>query len=70
MRFAFLKKLSLSRKLILGFMGAILIGTLFLMMPFSSSGEENISFLTAFDFYSAGRAWYNDFFVIYTSSYW
>lgn len=28
-------------------MGAILIGTLFLMMPFSSSGEENISFLTA-----------------------
>lgn len=47
MRFAFLKKLSLSRKLILGFMGAILIGTLFLMMPFSSSGEENISFLTA-----------------------
>lgn len=47
MRFAFLKKLSLSRKLILGFMGAILIGTLFLMMPFSSLGEENISFLTA-----------------------
>ena len=47
MRFAFFKKLSLSRKLILGFMGAILIGTLFLMMPFSSSGEENISFLTA-----------------------
>ena len=47
MRFAFLKKLSFSRKLILGFMGAILIGTLFLMMPFSSSGEENISFLTA-----------------------
>ena len=47
MRFAFLKKLSLSRKLILGFMGAILIGTLFLMVPFSSSGEENISFLTA-----------------------
>ncbi len=47
MRFAFLKKLSLSRKLILGFMGAILIGTFFLMMPFSSAGEENISFLTA-----------------------
>ncbi len=47
MRFAFLKKLSLSRKLILGFMGAILIGTFLLMMPFSSSGEENISFLTA-----------------------
>ena len=47
MRFAFFKKLSLSRKLILGFMGAILIGTFFLMMPFSSSGEENISFLTA-----------------------
>lgn len=47
MRFAFFKKLSLSRKLILGFMGAILIGTFLLMMPFSSSGEENISFLTA-----------------------
>lgn len=47
MRFAFLKKLSLSRKLILGFMGAILIGTFFLMMPFSSAGDENISFLTA-----------------------
>ena len=47
MKLVFLKKLSLSRKLILGFMGAILVGTLFLMMPFSSAGEENLSFLTA-----------------------
>ena len=46
MRFIF-KKLSLSRKLILGFMGAILLGTLLLMMPFSSAGEKNLSFLTA-----------------------
>ena len=46
MKFVF-RKLSLSRKLILGFMGAILMGTLLLMMPFSSSGEENLSFLTA-----------------------
>ena len=47
MKFVFFRKLSLSRKLILGFMGAILMGTLLLMMPFSSSGEENLSFLTA-----------------------
>lgn len=47
MKFAFLKKLSLSRKLILGFMGAILVGTFFLMMPFSSSKNESIGFLTA-----------------------
>ena len=36
MKFVFFRKLSLSRKLILGFMGAILMGTLLLMMPFSS----------------------------------
>ena len=47
MKLIFLKKLSLSRKLIFGFMGAILVGTLFLMMPFSSAREENLSFLTA-----------------------
>lgn len=47
MKFVLFKKLSLSRKLILGFGTAILIGTFLLMMPFSSAGENNLSFLTA-----------------------
>lgn len=47
MRLSFFKKLSLSRKLILGFMGTILLGTLLLMLPSSSSNGESLSFLTS-----------------------
>lgn len=43
----YLKKLSPSRKLILGFLIAILIGTLLLMMPFSLQEGQDISFLTS-----------------------
>ncbi len=42
-----LKKLSLSRKLILGFMAAILVGSILLYMPFSLQEGQSISFLTS-----------------------
>ena len=41
------KKLSPSRKLILGFLMAILIGTFLLMMPFSLKGGKHLSFLAS-----------------------
>ena len=41
------KKLSPSRKLILGFLIAILIGTLLLMMPFSLQEGQRLSFLAS-----------------------
>lgn len=43
----YLKKLSPSRKLILGFLLAILIGTFLLMMPFSLKEGEKLSFLSS-----------------------
>ena len=42
-----LHRLSLSRKLILGFFTAIIIGSILLYMPFSLQEGEHISFLTA-----------------------
>lgn len=48
MKLNFIKKLSLSRKMILGFMGAIFLGTLLLMLPSSSANEKSLTFLTAF----------------------
>ena len=47
MRLGFIRKLSLSRKLILGFMLAILCGTFLLMLPCSSTGGKSLSFLTS-----------------------
>lgn len=41
------KRFSLSRKLILGFMGVIFIGTFLLMLPISSSSGKSLSFLTS-----------------------
>lgn len=46
-RFSFFKKLSLSRKLILGFMGTILAGTFLLMLPVMTTSGESLDFLTA-----------------------
>lgn len=43
----YFKKLSPSRKLILGFLLAIVFGTILLMMPFSLKDGEHISFLTS-----------------------
>ena len=43
----YLKKLSPSRKLILGFLLAILVGTFLLMMPFSLKEGEKLSFLSS-----------------------
>ena len=43
----YLKKLSPSRKLILGFLAAIIIGTLLLMMPFSLNEGKELSFLSS-----------------------
>lgn len=43
----FLKKLSLSRKIILGFMLAILMGTFLLMTPIASTSGKGLSFITA-----------------------
>ncbi|WP_291255597.1 TrkH family potassium uptake protein [Fusobacterium sp.] len=43
----YLKKLSPSRKLILGFLLAILIGTILLMMPFSLNEGESLSFISS-----------------------
>ncbi|STO31261.1 Ktr system potassium uptake protein B [Fusobacterium necrogenes] len=43
----YIKKLSPSRKLILGFLVAILIGTFLLMMPFSLNEGEKLSFLSS-----------------------
>ena len=43
----FLKKLSLSRKIILGFMLAILMGTFLLMTPVASTSGKGLSFITA-----------------------
>lgn len=43
----FFKKLSLSRKLILGFMATIIVGTLLLMLPISTTSGEGLDFLTA-----------------------
>lgn len=45
MNVEYFKKMSPSRKLILGFLLAILIGTLLLMMPFSLREGESINFL-------------------------
>ncbi|MGL5088672.1 MAG: TrkH family potassium uptake protein [Cetobacterium sp.] len=42
-----LKKLSFSRKLILGFFAAIVLGSILLYMPFSLQAGHKISFLTA-----------------------
>ena len=47
MKLSFFKKLSLSRKLIVGFMGTILLGTILLMFPAASTDGESIGFLTA-----------------------
>lgn len=47
MKLGFFKKLSLSRKLIVGFMGTILLGTILLMFPAASTDGESIGFLTA-----------------------
>ena len=47
MKISFFKKLSLSRKLIVGFMGTIFLGTLLLMLPIASTDGESIGFLTA-----------------------
>ena len=47
MRLGFIRKLSLSRKLILGFMLAILCGTFLLMLPCSSTGGKSLRFLTS-----------------------
>ena len=44
---SFFRGLSLPRKLILGFMGAILIGTFLLMLPISTTSGEGLDFLTA-----------------------
>ena len=46
-KLGFFKKLSLSRKMIVGFMGAIFLGTLLLMVPSASTSGESIGFLTA-----------------------
>lgn len=46
-RVGFFKGLSLPRKLILGFMGAILVGTFLLMLPISTVSGEGLDFLTA-----------------------
>lgn len=43
----FFRGLSLSRKLILGFMGVILMGTFLLMLPISTTSGEGLDFLTA-----------------------
>lgn len=43
----FFIKLSLSRKLILGFMGAIIIGSLFLMLPIATIDRKGLNFLSA-----------------------
>lgn len=43
----YLKKLSPSRKLILGFLLAILVGTFLLMMPFSLKEGEKLNFLSS-----------------------
>lgn len=45
--FELIKKMSSSRKMILAFISATLIGTLFLMMPFSLQSGQRISFLTS-----------------------
>lgn len=47
MIYEYLKKLSPSRQLIVGFLLAILIGTFILMMPFSLKDGQNISFLSS-----------------------
>lgn len=46
-RWGFFKKLSLSRKLIVGFMGAILLGTFLLMLPVASTSGKSMAFLSA-----------------------
>jgi len=46
-KFNFFVKLSLSRKLIMGFMLAIIIGTLILMLPIATTNEKGLDFLTA-----------------------
>ncbi|WP_304205837.1 TrkH family potassium uptake protein [Fusobacterium perfoetens] len=43
----FFKRLSLSRKLILGFMVTIIVGTFLLMLPISTTSGEGLDFLTA-----------------------
>ena len=43
----YLKKLSPSRKLILGFLLAIIVGTFLLMMPFSLNEGKELSFLSS-----------------------
>ena len=47
MNIDYFKKLSPSRKLILGFLLAILLGTFILMMPFSLKEGENLNFLSS-----------------------
>ena len=47
MNIDYFKKLSPSRKLILGFLFAILLGTFILMMPFSLKEGEKLSFLSS-----------------------
>ncbi|MCJ8342117.1 MAG: TrkH family potassium uptake protein [Cetobacterium sp.] len=47
MSFNYLKKLSPSRKLIVGFFLAIILGSILLMMPFSLNDGQHISFLTS-----------------------
>ncbi len=47
MNIDYLKKLSPSRKLILGFLFAILLGTFILMMPFSLQEGEELNFLSS-----------------------
>ena len=47
MNIDYFKKLSPSRKLILGFLFAILLGTFILMMPFSLKKGEKLSFLSS-----------------------
>ena len=46
-KMGFFRRISLPRKLILGFMGAILIGTFLLMLPISTTSGEGLDFLTA-----------------------
>jgi trk system potassium uptake protein TrkH len=43
----FFVKLSLSRKLIIGFMLAIIVGTLILMLPIATTNGKGLDFLTA-----------------------
>lgn len=47
MKLNFFKKLSLSRKLIAGFMGAIFVGTFLLMLPAASATGKSIGFIPA-----------------------